>query len=147
MIIGFTERRQTVSESGVFPGVDAFILLVDVIALRVSEREHAMLYRLLFSGNATVMPFHFGNNVDAHFGSIDSYEINVLLPGESMATQLRTDIINDIIPEGEECYSIQISPVDTPGVRELFTCNTDDLDATNLFCEHTICIEDDDGKI
>ena len=42
--------------------------------------------------------------------------------------------------------SIRIFPVDIPGRRELFTCNEDVVGADNYFCEHTICIEDADGR-
>ena len=142
MIIGFNKRQQTVSENDGFGSF--FFLLVDVIALRASEREHEMLFRLLFSGTATVMPFFSGDiNVDAFFGNSDFGEILVQLPRGNMAAQLETAIINDFAPEDEECYSIQIIPVDTAGVREIFTCNEN----LQFFCEHTICIEDDDGKI
>ena len=55
-------------------------------------------------------------------------------------------IRNDIIPEEIECYTIRIFPVDVPGRCELFTCNEDNAGADSYFCEHTICIEDDDGK-
>ena len=58
MVIGFTERRHTVSE-GLVPGVDEFPLQIDVDTLRVSEREHRMLYRVLSSGTADVVSFEF----------------------------------------------------------------------------------------
>ena len=54
------------------------------------------------------------------------------------------------IPENEECYAIQISPIDIPGLRELFMCDFVDKSSTppmSFFCEHTICIANDDGKL
>ena len=59
-----------------------------------------------------------------------------------------TFIRNDFNPEGIECYTLRIFPVGVPGRRELFTCNEfeDGVGADNCFCEHTICIEDDDGE-
>ena len=58
---------------------------------------------------------------------------------------LQTSIRNDLIPEDEECFTINILPVDVPGRRELFTCNEDSAGADSYFCAHTVCIEDDDG--
>ena len=154
MVIGFTERRQTVSE-GQVPGVDEFSLQIDVDILRVSEREHRMLYRVLSSGTARVVSFAFRDNLDydARFGSVGSDPIEQedrLLPGRNFTGPLQTIIRNDFIPEDEECYSMQISPIDIPGLREIFTCDfvdTSVIPPRSFFCEHTICIEDNDGKL
>ena len=153
MVIGFTERMQTVSE-GLFPGVDEFSLEINVATLRVSEREHIMLYRVLSSGTATVVSFAFFDNLDfdARFGGVQADPIEQedrLLPGRNSTGPLQTAIRNDFIPEDEECYSIQISPIDIPGLRELFMCDFVDTSSTppiSFFCEHTICIANDDGK-
>ena len=153
MVIGFTERRRTVSE-GLVPGVDEFPLQIDVATLRVSEREHRMLYRVLSSGTATVVSFEFRDNLDfdARFGDIQADPIeqeDQLLPGEDSIRPLQTAIRNDFVPEDEECYAIQISPIDIPGLRELFMCDfvdTSSIPPISFFCEHTICIEDVDGK-
>ena len=153
MVIGFTERRRTVSE-GQVPGVDEFQLEIDVAALRVSDRVHPMLYRVLYSGTASVVSFEFRDNLDydARFGVVQAYYIyqeDVLLPGRNSTGPLQTAIRNDFIPEDEECYSIQISPIDIPGLKELFICDFVDTSSTppmGFFCEHTICIEDDDGN-
>ena len=154
MVIGFTERRRTVSE-GQVPGVDEFPLHIDVETLRVSEREHRMLYRLLSSGTATVVFLGFAESLDydAKFGNDDTDPIeqeDFLLPGENSIPPLQTDIRNDFVPEDEECYSIQISPIDIPGLRELFMCDfvdTSSIPPRSFFCTHTICIEDNDGKL
>ena len=154
MVIGFTERRKTVSESLV-PGVDEFTLQIDVATLRESERLHRMLYRVLSSGTAEVVSFAFFDNLDfdARFGAVQADAIegeNQLLPGRDIINPLQTAIRNDFVPEDEECYSIQISPIDIPGLRELFMCDFVDTSLNppmSFFCEHTICIEDDDGKI
>ena len=155
MVIGFTERRRTVSE-GLFPDSDEFQLEIDVATFRVSEREHRMLYRVLSSGTATVVSFAFFDNLDfdARFGVVQADPIeqrDQLLPGRNFTGPLRTGIRNDFVPEYYvECYSIQISPIDIPDLRELFTCDFVDTSSTpprNFFCEHTICIEDDDGKL
>ena len=152
MVIGFTERRRTVSE-GLVPGTDEFQLQIDV-ATRVSERERRMLYRVLSSSTATVVSFEFRDNLDydARFGVDQAYSIgqeDVLLPGRNSTGPLRTAIRDDFVPEDEECYSIQISLIHYAGWHELFCCDFVDTSSTppmNFFCEHTICIEDDDGK-
>ena len=78
MVIGFTERRQTVSE-GLFPGVEEFPLAIDVATLRVSERLHRMLYRVLSSGTATVVSFAFRDNQDinARFGVVQADPLEI----------------------------------------------------------------------
>ena len=113
-----------------------------------------MGFRLLESStNATVETLTAASNMfDATFGfrvnldgPIDEYRD--LLPGERTISPLLLTVIgNDFVPEEIECYTIRIFPVDVPGRRELFTCNEDNAGADSYFCEHTICIEDDDGK-
>ena len=153
MVIGFTEERQCIRED-LIPGVDSFPVSIELATLRVSEREHRMLFRLLASGAATVVSFEsFATDFDARFGGIEAdpiEEMDFLDPGEDTVTSRRTQIINDFIPEDEECFTIQISPIDIPGLRELFMCDFVDMSTTpptNYSCEHTICIKDDDGKI
>ena len=154
MVIGFTERRWTVSENQV-PGEDEFQIPINVSNFRVSETEHWMLYRVLSSGTADVVSFEFTVNLDfdARFGSIQADPIeqrDQLPPGNDSMNPLQTAIRNDFVPEDEECYSIQIYPIDIPGLRELFMCDFVDTSSTppmSFFCEHTICIEDDDGKL
>ena len=152
MVIGFTERRRTVSE-GLVPGVDEFPLAIDIATLRVSEREHRMLYRVLSSGTARVVSFDFFDNFDydARFGAVQADPLeqeDQLLPGRSLIDQpLSTAIRNDFRIEAEECYSIRIFPILIPGLREVFMCNDDDTNPTNYFCTHTICIQNDDGKV
>ena len=153
MVIGFTEERQYVSENQV-PGVDSFLVNIDLATLRVSEREHRMLFRLLSSGTATVVSFaSFSTDFDARFGYVEGDPIedrDFLDPGENMIRPRRTQIVNDFRVEDEECFTIQVSPINIPGFRELFMCDFVDMSTsppTNYYCEHTICIENDDGKI
>ena len=152
MMIGFSQRIQTVSE-GLVPGVDLFQHQIDVSAIRISEREHPMMFRLLeSSSNATVEPFttQATNFFDALFGRRlqpgdpleDHYDF---LPGMNML-RLLLYIRNDLVLEGDECFTIRLFPVDVAGHHELFSCDEDDVRADNYFCEHTICIEDDDGR-
>ena len=153
MIIGFTERIQTVSE-GQEGAFDFFQLQIIVSSLRPSEREHPMLFGIVESRtNATVETLLPASIVfDATFGFRQDpddpiEDIRDLPLGErTISSPLLTLISNDLIPEEIECYTIRIFPVDVPGRRELFTCNEDNAGADSYFCEHTICIEDDDGK-
>ena len=159
MIIGFTERRRTVSEGIVPEGEDEFQLTYDVAALRTSERDHPMKFRLLDGiSTATVntrlelMDPVVLRNTDAVFGEQreenDPIEVFVRLPlqNTTILQDLPTFIRGDSIAEHDECYSVQIFGVDVPGVKTLFTCNYETY-ATNYFCEHEICIIDDDGKV
>ena len=153
MIIGFTERIRTVSEGheGAF---ELFQLQINVSSLRTSEREHPTVFLILESStNATVKTRTETFNVfDATFGIRadldDPIELVLDLPrGQRTFFQLPLTVIrNDLIPEEKECFTIGIFPIDVPGRRELFKCNEDSAGADSYFCEHTICIEDDDGK-
>ena len=150
MIIGFTVRIRYVSE-GQEGAVDLFRLEIEVNSVRTAERRHRMEFRLLGgSTNATVETLERSSeNYDATFGRRDNLNDPIetdldLLPGQRSAVLL-TDIRNDFVSEDLECYSIGIFPIDEPGHRELFTCYKDIDMADNYFCEHTICIEDNDG--
>ena len=53
----------------------------------------------------------------------------------------------DFRSESLECFTLKISGLDVPGFREISACNDDHLRPTDYFCRHTVCIEDDDGKL
>ena len=152
MITGFTQRIRTVSECAV-PGVDFFQLQINVSSMRPAERRHPMSFRRLESRtNATVETFTSASNVfDATFGHREDphypIEEHRDLPlGETTVSPLQIAIRNDLIPEDKECFTIRIIQVDVPGRKELFTCEEDNAGADSYFCDHTICIEDDDGR-
>ena len=154
MVIGFTEERQYVSENEL-PGVSEFHVFIEPNTLRVSEREHRMLFRLFASGTAYVVSFasFSATDFDARYGGVEGdpiEEMDFLDPGENTIRPLRTQIVNDFRVEDEECFTIQVSPINIPGLRELFICDFVDISTsppTNYYCEHTMCIQDDDGKI
>ena len=159
MIIGFTERRRTVSEGIVPEGFNEFPLTYKLSALRTSERDHVMTFRLLEgSSTATVNTRReltnqvILRNNDAVFGEVRGVNkpidvtVTLLLGSTKLPRDLTTFIRGDFNAENEECYTLRILADDVPGVRELFTCNDDQANATNYFCEHEICIIDDDGK-
>ena len=153
MIIGFTERIRTVSE-GQVPGVDSFLLQINVASLRPSEREYPMGFRLReASTNATIETQIPSSPVfDATFGLRENPDYPIeehrnLAPGLlTVLPPLLTAIRNDFIPEDLECFTLSILPVGVSGYLEFFQCNEDGVGADNYFCQHTICIEDDDGE-
>ena len=153
MVIGFTQRIQTVCENEALPGEDLISIEIGVATLRTAEREHPMVFRLQSDGTAIVEP---GNDIqnqllDALFGIRPESDAPIqeefdLEPLVAVIPSLPVDIRNDLRPEKEECFTIRIFPVDVPGRRELFDCNEDEEGATNFFCETTICICDDEGR-
>ena len=56
MVIGFTERSWTVSDSMAPPGADTFHLLLPLATLRRAERDHPMNFRQVSSSSAIVEP-------------------------------------------------------------------------------------------
>ena len=159
MIIGFTERQRTVSEGIVPQGDDEFRLTYDVAAMRISERDHLMTFRLLEDiSTATVntrqelQDAYFLLINDAVFGQErvrnDPIEVSLILPlgRTTLLQELPTFIRGDFVPEDDECYTVRVFADNVPGVRQFFSCNSE-ANATNYFCEHEICIKNDDGKV
>ena len=152
MIVGFSERRSTVSEGN---AEEHFRVAIGMATLRTAEREHPMNIRLqVSSSTAIVEPIGAVVNqlFDATFGtrdrSNDPIEVFFILEAlEDTIPSEGTFIRDDLRPEDEECFTIRVIPVDVPGRRELFTCNKDDSGAINYFCQTEICIEDDDGRV
>ena len=154
MVIGFSQRIQTVCENEVLPGEDVTPIEIGVATLRTAEREHPMVFRLQSGGTAIVEPRNDIQNqlFDALYGIKvvpdapiqEEFDLERLV---AVIPSLQADIRNDFRPEDEECFTIRIFPVDVPGRRKLFYCNEDEDAATNFFCETTICICDDDGRL
>ena len=154
MVIGFTQRIQTVCENEALPGEDFIPIEIGVATLRTAEREHPMVFRLQSGGTANVEPRGSLENplLDALFGTRDELDDSIQEEFDlehlvAVIPSRRAYIRNDLRPEHEECFTIRIFPVDVPGRRELFDCNEDEEGATNFFCETTICICDDDGRL
>ena len=155
MIIGFTERFRTISEAE-DPTMKIFQITINLATLRTADREHAMTIRVQESStNATVEPLSSPTNqsFDAIFGNragpdAPIIETVVVAPEQSKIPPLLATIRNDFVPEDDECFTIRIFPgvYDVPGRHELFMCNEDSAGADNYFCQHTICIIDDDGE-
>ena len=152
MIIGFTQRRLTVSESDAPLGADTFPITLDVRSLRMSEREYGLLFRVLEFGNATVEASNvqFRENYDALFGTRFSAQDPIvdsrLLAVGNLQVTLITQIRNDVRPEEPlKCYEIVILSSDLIPDHITFSCNDDYNNPVNYFCRSTICIIDDDG--
>ena len=154
MIIGFTQRTQTVSESMALPGEESFPLPIHVATLRTAEREYPMYFHVQEASSLAIVEPIIGAVAnllyDATFGTRDSIDdpIEVFFVLEALQDTippLTTFIRNDLRPEYEECFTIRITPGDIPGNHVLFSCNDDDSGADNYFCQQTICIMDDDG--
>ena len=152
MIIGFTERSRTVSESGATPGVSQYRLSIDMATLRVSERFHGITIRHNEQLSTAVVGPFIGGNIfyDALFGARDDsrdplQDRDILDPGQTTLRRVYPSIVEDFRIEPEECFTLQLYFYETPGARvPLVTCNAGNS-STNFFCEHTVCIEDDDG--
>ena len=153
MIVGFTTRTVYVPENNTHPGFDIWFLPIEVATVRTAEREHPMIFRVQeASSTAIVEPIGQVVNplYDAIFGTRNNTgdpieEFFILESLEDTIPPRTTFIRNDFRVEDRECFTILIFPVDVIGRRELFTCNDDDSRADNYFCQHTICIMDDDG--
>ena len=125
---------------------DVFAVLVEVASVRTAEEEHEMQFHidnaissaLVGSPNGTIP------NADAFFGDESNREHRVLAAGMNTINPLTAYVLNDNFAEKDECFTIRISPSDGSGGN--FACNEDVLDAETSFCQHTICITDDDGK-
>ena len=155
MIIGFTTRTVCVPENNTEPGFDVWFLPIEVATLRTAEREHPMIFRVQeASSSAIVEPIGDVVNqlYDATFGTRNNFgdpiEVFFVLEALEDTISPQTAFIRDDrrLEDAKECFTIRIFPVDVPGRRELFTCNEDDVGADNYFCQHTICVEDDDGR-
>ena len=153
-IIGFTTMTVYVPENSTEPGFDIYLLPIEVATVRTAEREHPMIFRVQEAVSSAIVEPIIGVVVDplydATFGSRDNNggPIEVVFVLEALQdtiSPLTTFIRDDRRPEDEECFTIRIFPADVDGRRELFACNEDDSGADNYFCEHTICIMDDDG--
>ena len=137
MVIGFSQRSQTVSESQAPPNSDSFMTPLDVRAMIISEKEFRVNFILLSaSTNTEVQATNLvlnDSSPDALFGIRESAtaEINgtrtlkVLETIVGTPTPLDATIIDDFRPEGEESFTIEIRIPDS-GDRDNFVCTTDE---------------------
>ena len=145
MFIGFTGRKQTLSEGEAQPE-EIIPITVNVSTNRISELNYNVYFRYQdVTSSAIVEPLSSNESIeyDALFGErLDSNkpieELQEIEAGRT-STSIQLLIFNDLIPEEEECFTLRIIPADSLHPE----CNEH---GDSFFCEHTICIMDDDGK-
>ena len=156
MIIGFSQRRQTVSETS-GPLELVAVLEIDVRSLIVSEINYDVTFETPISNmdrTADVGAINPGPaNIfdhDALFGTtnetVGDLEDSRKLPNGQiiLSTPLAITIINDFKPECVECFTISIASPDITGDRDIYECFDDDDNMDMFFCLHEICIEEDE---
>ena len=158
MVIGFTQRTQTVSESQAPPNSDRFTIPLDVRAMIISEKEFRVNFILLSASTNTevqatnlVLKFPdalFGTRESATAEINDTRTLIVLETIVGTPTPLDATIIDDFRPEGEESFTIEIRIPDS-GDRDNFECVTDGSvpPPGGFFCRQTVFIVDDDGQL
>ena len=155
MIIGFDQRHLNVSENA-GDSTNLSSLSIPVSSVRTSERDYRIVFRYQESSNTAIVealtnqsnPAYdalFGIRRDNALPGAPIVVTQILKLGSIMIPSLITKVRNDIRPEDRECYTISIMTTDIEGVRESFTCNEDEIKPTDFFCDHTVCIIDDDG--
>ena len=158
MIIGFSQRRQTVSEAE-RPHVQSqsFLISIDVKSMVQSEIDYTVSFEAPSSNMGRTA--RVGNNTpenildhDALFGYFDTTtgyleDARLLVNGsKSLSTSLTLTIVNDFDPEPVECFTIGIaSPDITEQYRDIYECFNEKDNMDSFFCLHEICIEDDEG--
>ena len=150
MILGFGQRRQTVSEADAPPGEDRFVLDILITSIRPSEVVYPFVVRSVIEGQPTIEPVDNIQNpmFDGLFGSREENTITNLVVikeprvNTSMLSLIQVTIRNDNLPEDEECFELSISSLYWYQQVETFFCNNAGDD---FLCQHEICIEDDDG--
>ena len=149
MILGFGERRQTVSEADAPPGEDLFDLDTLITSLRRSEIAYPVGVRSVIDGQPIIEPLDDIQNLmfDGLFGSREM-NINNLVWTElinintAVLPALPVFIRDDNLIEEEECFVLSIFQVNPQGMTENFICN---MAGDEFLCIHKICITDDDG--
>ena len=146
MVIGFTIRNQTVSESQAPPGMDRFPIRINIMSERESEIDYEVPLRHVDNvGEATLEGLQPTTlEFDALFGAGDPLEETQILFAGGQRLLITTFIINDFHAEDRECFSLRVVVMDADIGHRNFRCN-EDGDGDAFFCLHTICIIDDDG--
>ena len=150
MILGFGERRQTISEAEALSGQEGVRREIFITSLRTSEIEYRVGTRSVIEGEPRIEPAGavMDPQFDGEFASREANTINnlvreaVLNIGSIVLAPLTVIIRDDNTPEEEECFDLSIFPVNPEPMIPNFECN---FAGDEFLCEHTICIEDDDG--
>ena len=153
MILGFGERRQTVSEADAPPGQDIFALNIFITSSRTSEIANNVNVGSVIRGQPIIEPVDDIQNpmFDGAFGQRVEHTINyqyliqseVLNVNTTMLPALRVIIRDDVYYEEEECFELNIFPDFPETLPTNFFCNY--MAGDDFLCQHEICIVDDDG--
>ena len=135
---------------------------IDVHSRITSEVEYTIGFRHITVGAVATVETDdsfnkiFDNHFDAKFGdrpnpnnARDPLETTRILQVGRVQPErpLTTTIFPDLRPEEDECYNINILVIntETSGGRVNYKCNVNVNNPDDFFCDHTICILDDDG--
>ena len=136
-------------------------LSIDVHSNIISDLDYQIFFRHIRRRNPTgatvetadLLDPIFDEDFDARFGDrrdpnnpLDPLETVRVLQKGRLEPQRPLAIImfGDVRPELNECFTINIL---TTGERTDFSCNDNADNPDDFFCDHTICILDDDGQL
>ena len=151
MTIGFTQRRQTVSEAD--RQNQSFTVNVEISSMLQSETSYAVTFKAPANNMGLVgcnQPLNLLDydalfeNFNVTTGHFDGLRLQIN-GSMVLSTPLTLTIANDFNPELVECFTISIASPDVAKDRDIFECFDDDDNMDMYFCLHEICIEDDDG--
>ena len=135
---------------------------IDVHSNITSEVDYEIGFRHIKGRNPTgatvetadILDPIFDSNFDARFGDrpnpnnrFDPLEtVRTLEKGHLVPSRpLFTTIFPDMCPEPDECYTVHIFIIDPYLHFSYFNCYDNEDNPEDFFCEHTVCILDDDG--
>ena len=157
MIIGFRTDVTTLNET-------LRVVFIDIHSMITSEVEYTIGFRHIPQDAANIATVETDNIIDpifdldfdARFGDRpnpnnagDPLETTRILQVGRLEPlrPLFTTIFPDVRPEDDECYTINIFLIDTEtgDGRVNYECNANENNPDDFFCDHTVCILDDDG--
>ena len=138
------------------------IITLDIHSKIISELDYEIGFRHTQGDNPTDATVETNNfldpifhaNFDAQFGDranpnnpLDPLETSRILQRGRLEPRspLIITIFDDLHPEPDECLTINIFIINAGGDRVNFTCNENADNPDDFFCDHTICILNDDG--
>ena len=145
MIIGFRTRMTTKNETlGIFP--------IGVHSKIISELDYEIWFRHIQGNSPTdatveaenfLVPIYYTFDVLFGFRSNPKYPIQTIRLLEKGNLEpynsLTVIIFSDVRAEPDECFTINILTIGD------YSCNEDKDNPDDFFCNHTLCILNDDG--
>ena len=139
------------SESGAAPGFDGHDIAVRISSSGSERRDFPVRIRVTspLSASVEATNVQFDSDFDVLFGTRlkrdDPITYNLNIEKGVFSSEITAFVRQDFVPEPQECFTLIISGLDSSGYRDISSCNDDSTDSTDYFCQHTICIQDDDG--